>query len=84
MDDPQGIAPAEASTHIGDGLKQLADETADLPGGRNPAAERRRENTAGLGGSGIGLDALQALRNRRLPVHTIGFGKEEPGARCGD
>ena len=35
------------------------------------------ENTAGMGGSGIGLDALQALRNRRLPVHTIGFGKEQ-------
>ncbi len=35
------------------------------------------ENTTGIGGSGIGLDALQALRNRRLPVHTIGFGNPE-------
>ncbi len=35
------------------------------------------ENTAGMGGSGIGLDALQALRNRQIPVHTVGFGKEE-------
>ena len=23
-------------------------------------------------------DTLQALRNRRLPVHTVGFGREEP------
>ena len=32
----------------------------------------------GMGGSGISVDALQALRNRRLPVHTIGFGDSEP------
>ena len=56
VDEPDGIAPEEASTHIGDG----------------------GENTAGMGGSGIGLDALQALRNRQLPVHTVGFGKEQP------
>ena len=30
-----------------------------------------------MGDSGIGLDALQALRNRRLPVHTVGFGSLE-------
>jgi hypothetical protein len=30
-----------------------------------------------MGGSGIGLDALQSLRNRRLPVHTVGFGNPE-------
>ena len=36
------------------------------------------DSTAGLAGSGIDADALQALRNRRLPVHTIGFGQEHP------
>jgi hypothetical protein len=35
------------------------------------------QNTTGMGDSGIGVDALQALRNRRLPVHTIGFGSLE-------
>ena len=79
VDDLQGIAPAEAATHIGDGLKKLADDTADLPVGAILLLSDGAENTAGLGGTGIGVDALQALRNRRLPVHTIGFGREEPG-----
>ena len=29
-------------------------------------------------GSGdVSLDTIRALRNRRLPVHTVGFGKVE-------
>ena len=78
VDGAQGIAPVEAATHIGDGLKQLATETADAPVGGILLLSDGSENTAGTGGSGISLDALQALRNRRLPVHTVGFGKEEP------
>ena len=30
-----------------------------------------------MNGSGIGLETISALRNRRLPVHTVGFGKEQ-------
>ncbi len=78
IDNPQGIAPTEPATHIGDSLKKLATDTADLPVGAVLLLSDGAENTAGLGGTGIGLDALQALRNRRLPVHTIGFGKVEP------
>jgi uncharacterized membrane protein len=77
VDGPQEIAPVETATHIGDGLKKLATETADLPLGGILLLSDGSQNTAGLGGSGISLDALQALRNRRLPVHTVGFGKEE-------
>lgn len=78
VDGDQGIAPVETATHIGDGLKQLATETADVPVGGILLLSDGSQNTAGTGGSGISLDALQALRNRRLPVHTVGFGKEEP------
>ena len=77
VDGPREIAPVEAATHIGDGLKQLATETADLPVGAVLLLSDGSQNTAGTGGSGISLDALQALRNRRLPVHTVGFGREE-------
>ena len=77
-DDPDGITPQEASTHIGDSLKQLLNETTDLPVGAIVLLSDGSENTAGMGGSGIGLDTLQALRNRQIPVHTVGFGKEEP------
>ena len=74
----QGIAPTDPATHIGDSLKKLATDTSDLPIGAVLLLSDGSENTAGLGGTGIGVDALQALRNRRLPVHTIGFGKVEP------
>lgn len=74
----QSIAPAEAATHLSDGLKQLAADTADLPIGAVLLLSDGSENTLGAGGSGIGAEALQALRNRRLPVHTIGFGSEHP------
>ncbi len=73
----EGVAPVEAATHIGDGLRQLAVETADLPVGAVVLLSDGGENTAGLGGSGIALNALQVLRNRRLPVHTVGFGSEQ-------
>ncbi len=76
-DQLKGIAPVEPATHIGDGLKQLATETSDLPIGAILLLTDGGENTAGIGGSGIAPDALQSLRNRRLPVHTVGFGKTE-------
>ena len=72
------VQPSDPATHIGDGLKQLATQTADLPIGAVLLLSDGSENTTGIGGSGISEDALQALRNRRLPVHTIGFGNEQP------
>jgi uncharacterized membrane protein len=71
------ISPTEAATHISDGLKQLAAETADLPVGAILLLSDGGENAASVSGSGISADALQALRDRRLPVHTVGLGKEE-------
>jgi uncharacterized membrane protein len=77
-DSLQAVAPVEGSTHIGSGLAQFAAETSDLPIGAVLLLTDGAENTAGLGGSSISVNALQALRNRRLPVHVIGFGKEDP------
>jgi uncharacterized membrane protein len=77
VDDVAGITPVEGATRIGDTLKQLATETADLPVGAILLLSDGGQNTAGTGGSGISMDALQALRNRRIPVHTVAFGKEQ-------
>lgn len=71
------IAPVDAATHIGVSLKQLVDETADLPVGAILLLSDGGQNAGSDGGSGFSLDALEALRNRRLPVHTVGFGEEE-------
>jgi uncharacterized membrane protein len=75
VDSTAQVAPVEAATHIGDGLRQLAQETADLPVGAVLLLSDGSENQSQ---TGISLDALQALGNRRLPVHTIGFGAEAP------
>jgi uncharacterized membrane protein len=72
-----GVAPTSSATHIGDGLKQLATETSDLPVGAVVLLTDGSENGAGMGGSGIGLEAMQALRNRRLPVHTVALGSDD-------
>ena len=77
IDKPEAITPIETSTHIGAGLKQLVAETADLPVGAVVLLSDGSENAAGIGGAEIGAGALEALRNRRLPVHTIGFGRED-------
>ncbi len=69
-----GIAPTATATHLGDGLQQLATETSDLPVGAVVLLTDGSENAAGMGGSGIALAAMQALRNRRLPVHTVAYG----------
>ena len=72
------IAPSATSTHISDGLHQLATETADLPIGAVVLLSDGAENTDGGGETGgIGVEAINALRNRRLPVHTIGFGRDK-------
>jgi uncharacterized membrane protein len=74
---PGEITPADAATHIGAGLEQLVKETQDLPVGAIVLLSDGSQNSAGIGSSGIGSDALQALKERRLPVHAIGFGKTE-------
>ncbi len=65
------LQPGAASTRIGDSLKQLSDETSDLPIGAVVLLSDGDDNT-----SGINADAINALRARRIPVHTVGFGRE--------
>jgi uncharacterized membrane protein len=58
-------------TRIGDALKQLSDETSDLPIGAVVLLSDGSDNSGG-----IDLDTITALRSRRIPVHTVGFGRE--------
>jgi uncharacterized membrane protein len=70
------IQPAAPATHINDGLKQLASQTSDLPIGAVVLLSDGSENS--MDGSGdLSLETLNALRNRRIPVHAVGFGKEQ-------
>ena len=71
LDDLKTAAPAPA-THLGDGLKQLAAEAADLPIGAVVLLSDGADNSGG-----IDLDTISTFRSRRIPVHTVGFGLEQ-------
>ncbi len=69
LDELHAAAPV---TRIGDSLKQLADETTDLPIGAVVLLSDGSDNSGG-----IDLDTISALRSRHIPVHTVGFGREQ-------
>ena len=62
-----------AATHIAAGLRQLAEETSGLPLGAVVLLSDGSDN-----GTGIDGEALASLRERHIPVHTVGFGREQP------
>jgi uncharacterized membrane protein len=59
------------ATQLGTGLRQLADEAATLPVGSVILLSDGADNSGGIGG-----DTMAELRRRRLPVNTVGFGRE--------
>ena len=67
------LAAAAPSTRIGDTLKQVMAESATLPLGAIVMLSDGADNSGG-----IGLDTVAAIRRQRIPVHTVGFGRERP------
>src|SRR5580658_9509727 len=65
------LQPNKPSTRIGDSLKQLSEETSDLPIGAVVLLSDGDDNAGG-----ITADTISALRARHIPVHTVGFGRE--------
>jgi uncharacterized membrane protein len=73
-----GVQANEPATDINGGLKKLANDTRDLPIGAVLLLSDGGQNSAEMGEFGVALETLEALRNRRLPVHTLGFGSVRP------
>ena len=71
IDSLNDLHPTASSTRIGDSLKQLSEETSDLPIGAVVLLSDGDDNSGG-----ISADAISALRARHIPVHTVGFGRE--------
>src|SRR5579863_353790 len=71
IDSLKDLQPAAPSTRIGDSLRQLTQETSDLPIGAVVLLSDGDDNTGG-----ISADTISALRARHIPVHTVGFGRE--------
>ena len=60
-----------SATHIGESLKQVVEDAASLPIGALVLLSDGADNSGG-----IDLDTISEIRRQRIPVHTIGFGKE--------
>ena len=67
-----GVEPSAPATHINDDLKELTAETSGLPIGAVLLLSDGSDNTGG-----IDRETIAALRERRIPVHTVGFGREQ-------
>jgi uncharacterized membrane protein len=65
-----GTAPA---SRIGDTLERVLAESTSLPLGAIVMLSDGADNSGG-----IDLATIAAIRRQRIPVHTIGFGKEHP------
>ncbi len=67
------LGPAAApATHIGTSLEQLVTQTGDLPLGAVVLLSDGGDNAGG-----VDRHVIDALRNRRVPVYTVGFGAEQ-------
>lgn len=67
--------PAEATqpvTNLGESLKSATGESATLPIGAIVLLSDGADNAGGLDSA-----AMAALRRSRIPIHTIGFGREQ-------
>jgi uncharacterized membrane protein len=62
---------AAPATHIGDGLKEVLADSATLPIGAVILMSDGADNTGG-----IDLDTISELKRQRIPIHTVGFGRE--------
>jgi uncharacterized membrane protein len=65
------LSADKAATHIGASLKAALAEAATLPVGAMVLLSDGADNAGG-----IDLDSMAEIRRQRIPIHTIGFGRE--------
>jgi uncharacterized membrane protein len=71
--DLEQVTGAEPASRIGDTLERVLAESSSLPLGAIVLLSDGADNSGG-----IDLSTIEAIRRQRIPVHTIGFGKEHP------
>src|SRR4051794_22311916 len=72
IDKPEELAAGAPSTNLGENLKQVAGEASSLPVGAVVLLSDGSDN-----GGGIDLATINEIRRQRIPVHTVGFGREK-------
>jgi uncharacterized membrane protein len=70
--DVSSISPAANATRLGDSLDSLMAETSSIPLGAVVVVSDGADNTGG-----VDLDTISRIRRQRVPVNTVGVGKEK-------
>jgi len=70
---PGDVNASQPASRIGDTLEQVMAEASSLPLGAIVLLSDGADNSGG-----IDLQTIAAIRRQRIPVHTVGFGKEHP------
>lgn len=68
----KGLKGEKTSSRLADGLKQIAAETGSLPIGGIVLMTDGADTTGG-----IDRETVNALKGRQLPVHAVGYGREQ-------
>ena len=69
---PVELTASGGASRIGDSLKQAMAEASTLPLGAVVLLSDGADNSGG-----IDLETIAAIRQKRIPVHAVGFGKEK-------
>src|ERR1700722_3302295 len=67
------LSANQQATRIGDTLERVMAESSSLPLGAIVLLSDGADNAGG-----IDLNTIAAIRRQRIPVHTVGFGREHP------
>src|SRR3984885_6957667 len=71
MESPDKLNGSAPATHIGEGLKEVLADSATLPIGAVVLMSDGADNSGG-----IDLDTISDIKRQRIPIHTVGFGRE--------
>jgi uncharacterized membrane protein len=72
IDKLEQVTAQSPATHISDSLKEVLADAASLPIGAVVLLSDGADNSGG-----IDLETISEVRRQRIPVHTIGFGREK-------
>ena len=71
IESPDKLNASAPATHIGEGLKEVLADSATLPIGAVVLMSDGADNSGG-----IDLDTISDIKRQRIPIHTVGFGRE--------
>jgi len=71
VENPSKLNASLPATHIGEGLKEVLADSATLPIGAVVLLSDGADNSGG-----IDLDTISDIKRQRIPIHTVGFGRE--------